>query len=324
MYQTLVAEEAGQLDFPHPEAKPTMGVSMDETVRGWGGVVVAGSIASTPGDCAEGQCVFRAAGRSCPSHAQEQTESVGILWRRGDLQRVGRVGNPSDAVRPDHSSDFGSAQASDTKASGPIPEGGDTALSHCRKAERHPPGRLHRGALFGCSSSRRYLQPEGWGYGSGRRMRGAGSERSTGAGLSDQGLAPTWYSEVFADGQRHEPDRRSDASPESGPAGPIVFGLSGHSGFYPGEAARLQCGRRAVQRPVAREGLAAVSISDPVATSGTFARLSGGLQCLPETEIDPPRQRGSLGDLCAISAEAPPFSTPAAALSWTDLVHTEP
>jgi len=41
MYQTLVAEEAGQLDFPHPEAKPTMGVSMDETVRGWGGVVVA-------------------------------------------------------------------------------------------------------------------------------------------------------------------------------------------------------------------------------------------------------------------------------------------
>ena len=79
MYQPLVGEEAGQLDFPHPEAKPTVGVSMDETVRGWGGVVVAGSIASTPGDCAEGQFVFRAAGRSCPSQAQEQTESVGIL-----------------------------------------------------------------------------------------------------------------------------------------------------------------------------------------------------------------------------------------------------
>jgi len=82
--------------------------------------------------------------------------------------------------------------------------------------------------------------------------------------------------------------------------------------FYPGEAARLQCGRRAVQR-LCKKVCSGIDF-DPVCTSGTFcAAFQEGLQCLPETELIR-KAKGSLGDLCAISAEAPPFSTPACTL----------
>lgn len=323
MRQTLVAEQAGQLDCPHTEAESRMGISMDKTVRIRRGVVVSGPVASTPCDCSEGQFVFRASGGSRPSQAQGQTKSSGILWRGGDLPRVDRSGNPSDAQRPDDSSDIVSAQASDPQASGPIPEGGDLALSDGPKTERRPPGRLYRGALFGFSSTRCHLQPEGWGDRSGGGMRGAGSDRSTRVGLSDEGLAEAGYSEISADGQRYEPDRRPDASPKSGEAGPILSGLSCDSGLYSRAKTRLQCGGRTLQRALARESLAEVSVPGILATSETFAGLSGGLQRLPETKIDSPGERRSLEHLRAMSAKEPPFSTSAAALSWTDLVHTE-
>lgn len=323
MRQTLVAEQIDQLDCPPTFAESGMGISMDKPVRIQRGVVVSRPVASTPRDGSEGQFVFRALGGSRPSQAQEQTKPVGILWRRGDLPRVDRSGNPSDAQRPDDSSDIVSTQASDPQAPGSVSEGTDASLSNHPETERRPPGRLYRGALFGFSSSRRHLQPKGWGDRSGGGMRGAGSDRSARIGLFYEGLASAGYSEVFADGQRHEPDRRPDASPESGAVGPILSGLSGDSGLYSRAKTRLQCSGRALQRALARESLAEVSISDIPATSETFGGLSGGLQRLPKTKIDPPRERRSLPNPCAISSEEYPFYSPFAALSWTNLVYTE-
>ena len=323
MHQTLVAEQAGQLDSPHTEAEPRMGIPMDEKVRVRGGAVVSGPVASTPRDDSESQFVFRAFGGSDPCPTEEQTKPSRILWRRGDLPRAGRSWNPPEAQRSDHTSDFGSAQAFDPQASGSIPEGGDPPLSDCQKTERRPPGRLHRGALFGFPSPRRHLQPEGWGDRDGGRDRRDRSERPTGVGLSDEELAEAGYSQVFADGQRHEPYRRPNACPESGAPGSVLSGLPGDSGLYPREAARLQCDRRALQWIVAREGLAEVSVPDVCAASEAFASLSGRLQRLPETKIDSPGQKRSFESPRAISAEDHLFSTPVAALSWADLVHTE-
>lgn len=323
MHPSLVAEKVHQLDGPHAEAESGMGLSMDRPVRPWGGSVVSGSVASAPCHHPAGSCILRASGRSRSSQAQEQKKPVGVLGCGSHVQRAGRPGRPSHAQHSDDPSDVGSPQPVDAQTSGPVSQGTRSAWSNGQKTERHSPTRLHCGALPGLSASGRDLQPQRRRHRFGRRDRAARSPGTACLGLSPAGLETPRDSRVFADGQRHEPDRGADAPLDVGTTGPLLSGLSGDPGLYPRAAARLQCGCRALQRAVAGESLAAVPISDAWATAGSLAGLSGGLQHLPETKRDPARQRRPVQDPCALFAQAYLLSTPVAALSRSDLVDPE-
>lgn len=243
MHHVVVAAHADQWGRPRPESKPSVGVSLDEAVRVGGGSVVSGPVASSACAGPASEYVLRAPGGAHASPAQGQTQPVGILWCRSDLPRIGQSRDPSPAQHPHHSSDSGAARFGDSPAAGPVSERTEPALPHGPPAERRPPDRFHRGTLLGSAASRCDPEPKRCGDGVGRQDRGGRSARPTCLGVSAARLATPWSAAVAPNGQRYESDGRADACPESGTAGPILSGLSGHSGLYTRTEARLQCSR---------------------------------------------------------------------------------
>jgi len=107
-----------------------------------------------------------------------------------------------------------------------------------------------------------------------------------------------------------------------GQFGPIVFWPVGHSGFYP---ERRPASNAAVERynGLWQEGLAAVSIR-------TLLQLQEHSRAFQEAYNAYLRRRlirqgkGARLETCVRSLRSASVFDTAAALSWTDLVHTEP
>jgi len=153
--------------FPHPEAKPTMGYA-DGRNRYEAGAELCGqeSIASRPQVIARKSVVFQSGWSVVSINTLKSRRNPLDSWRRGDTTSC-RLGIRR-CLRPDHSSDFGAAQASERKASGPIPRRGDTALSNMPKSRTtYHQGRLHRGHIWLASSlpSLSSTEEMGRGYG---------------------------------------------------------------------------------------------------------------------------------------------------------------
>jgi len=323
VHRFVVAGEIGQWDCPKSETKSSVGSQMDTSVSQQRKDLVSESIAQTPPDGSTGERLLRTVGYPNPSSAQKHKKSSGVLWSGGHLQRSDRSGNPSLAQHPHDSSDSPSSQACDPQASGPVSKGADPARPYGQKTKRRPSGRLHCGALPGFSTPPGGAEPQGHGHGPCLWNRGARPKGKARSGLSSKGLATPWYSEIFADGQRYEPDGRSDAPPNCGATGSVLSGLSGHCSLYPRATARLQRFGRALQWALAGEGLAALSIPHAGATPRAFSGLSKGLQYLPQTKIDPPGKRRFVPGPVALSAQEDPLDSPSAPLPGADLVYTE-
>ena len=319
----VAARTARQLDWPKSETQSAMGPQMDRSVSQRRKDMVCGSLQETAQDRSTCKRLLRALGHPNPCQAQGQGKSSWILWSGGNLRRADRPGNPPLAQHPHNSSHFVSSPAVDPQAPGPVSEGADPALSNCPSTERCTPVRLHCGALPGFSASRGDLEPQGYGDGLGLWNRGARSESPACSDFSPKRLAKPWYPKISADGQRYEPDGRADASAQSRTTCPVLSGLPGHCAFHPRATARFQCLGRALQRTLAGEGLAAVSIPHAWATAGALQSFPRRLQQLPQTKVDTPRQEGSVQDTSAISSQAYAVDSPYATVSWSNLVYPQ-
>lgn len=321
MSSPAVAGETGQLGCTRPATEPRLDLSVEDTLRIWEEPVVSRPLAPTARDGSPGAPCLRAAGGSDPSPAQRQGQSLGVLWRRSHLQRVGRVGSASHAQHPNHPSDSGSQPPVDPQARGSLSQGAGSARSDCRQAERCASDGLYRGALSGLPPLCRGVQSKGCCHRTGRRDGGAQSTGPAGAGLSATGLGAAWDPTVSANGQRHEPDWGTDAPPNDWTAGPLLSGLPRGGRLYPRATARLQCLGRTRQRTVARESLAAVPVPHPERSSGAFACVSDDLFSLSRTPLPPSGKAGAVPDPRALLANAVPMETSVAALPWADLVY---
>lgn len=319
----VVARTARQLDWPKSEAQSAMGPQMDRSVSQRRKDMVCGSIQEAAQNRSTGERFLRAIGHPNPCQAQRQGQSSWILWSGGNLRRADRSGNPPLAQHPHNSSHFVSSPAVDPQAPGPVSEGTLSSRTHRQKAQRRASGRLHCGALPGFSASRGDLEPQGYGDWLGLWNRGARPQSPARSGFSPKRLATPWYPKISANGQRHELDGRPDASAQSGATGPVLSGLPGDPGLHPRATARIQCLGRALQRTLAAEGLAAVSIPHAWATAGALQSFPRCLQQLPQTKVDTRRQEGSVQDTSAISSPACSVDSPYATVSWSNLVYPQ-
>ena len=323
MHRFVVAGKASQWDCPKAETKSGVGSQMDSSVSQRREDMVSGLLQETSPDNSTCERLLRTLGHPNPCQAQGQGKPSWILWSGGNLQRAERSGNPPLAQHPDNSSHFVSSPAVDPQAPGPVSQGTDPALSNCPSTERRTPARLHCRALPGFSAPRGDLEPQGYGDGLGLWNRGARSQSPARPGFSPNRLATPWYPKISADGQRHELDGRPDAWSKSGATGPVLSGLPGDPGLYSRATARLQCLGRALQRALAGEGLAAVSIPHAWTTVDAFASLPRGLQRLPQKKVEPSGEERSVCGPAALFAQDYPFDSPFAAVSRSDLVYTQ-
>ncbi|MCA9453874.1 MAG: hypothetical protein H6750_13575 [Nitrospiraceae bacterium] len=127
----------------------------------------------------------------------------------------------------------------------------------------------------------------------------------------------------FANGQRYEPDGRAHASLQVGASDSIVPGLSSGSRLYPRARPGHQRSRRALQRPVARKSLEAVSVSDAGATAKAFPGFPGRLHHPPQATPEPSGIAGYHQSRFAISATRSSVGASSAPLSRADLAYPE-
>lgn len=319
MCPLVAARNVRQWNCPNVAAESLLGLSMDQAIRIGRPPVVPGPIAQAPPPCPASQRRPRADGGSHPSPAQEQTQSLGILGGRGHPPRFDRPGSPPLAVESDDPSDFGPSPLGDAQATRSKSARATSARPGRPSPERRAPARLYRRALSGVSVALCGHKPQGRGERAGQWDHRARSTGPASRGLFDQGLAPKRPSQVFANGQRHELDRGSFPSPQLGTIGAILFGLSGDSRVYSRATTCLQCSRRTLQRPVARESLEAVLVPLAGAAADSFPNLSGGLQYLSQETIDPAGGELSLPDRPASVAQTGPSASPTDPLSGPNL-----
>jgi hypothetical protein len=138
-----------------------------------------------------------------------------------------------------------------------------------------------------------------------------------------QRLGAPWGASIFANGQRYEPGGRSHASSQLGASDSVVPGLSSGARLYPRATPGHQRSRRALQRPVARKSLEAVSVSDAGPTAKAFPGFPGRLQHPPQATPEPSGISGYRQRRLAISATRSSVGASPAPLSRADLVYPE-
>lgn len=323
LHWVVVAGTACQLDCPAAATESPMGAQMDLSLSERGKDLVFGAIETSPPTPSTRESDLGAVGAPYPYQAQKSEEPVGFLWGRSYCQRVARFGHPLSAFDSHDSSDSGSTPPRDPQMSGPLAQGPAFAVSLGAPAERCPSDRLHYWPLPVLPASGGHSEPEGCGDRPGRWYGGARPSGAAGPGFSGQRLEAPWGASIFANGQRYELDGRSHASSQLGASDSVVPGLSRRSRLYPRATPGHQRSRRALQRPVARKSLEAVSVSDAGATAKAFFGFPGRLQYLPQAKAEPSGISDYRQSRFAISATRFSIGASPATLSRADLVYPE-